>query len=90
MSVGSDSPMRGEPLLRWMNPLDAASTLFTLDDATKSMEWESPDVGITSMLEALNHAMGALCDVVIPSGRVLLGPASLLLALIFLYILFVS
>ena len=50
--------------------------LFTLDDAAEIMEWESLDVGITSMLEALDHAVGALHDVVVPSGRVLLGPAS--------------
>ena len=40
------------------------------------MEWESLDVGIVSMLEALNHALGALRDIVVPSGRVLFGPAS--------------
>ena len=50
--------------------------LFTLDDAAESMEWESLDVGIVSVLEALDHATGALHDVVVPSGRVLLGPAS--------------
>ena len=44
--------------------------LFTLYDATECMERESLDVGITSVLEALNHATGALCDVVIPFGRV--------------------
>jgi len=42
------------------------------------MEWESLDVGIVSVLEALNHAMGALRDVVVPSGRVLFHPASCL------------
>ena len=30
------------------------------------------------MLEALNYATGALCDVVVPSGWVLLHPASCL------------
>ena len=40
------------------------------------MERESLDVGITSVLEALDHATGALRDVVVPSGRVLLDPAS--------------
>ena len=50
--------------------------LFTLDDAAESMELESLDVGITSVLKALDHAMGALCDVVVPSGRVLLGSTS--------------
>ena len=44
--------------------------LFTIDDAVESMERESLDVGIVSVLEALNHATGALCDVVIPFGRV--------------------
>ena len=50
--------------------------LFTLDDATESMERKSLDIGIASVVEALDHAMGILHDVVIPSGRVLLDPAS--------------
>ena len=37
---------------------------FTLDDAVESMEHESLDVGITSVLEALDHATGTLHDVV--------------------------
>ena len=41
--------------------------LFTLDGAAESMERDSLDVGITSMLEALDHAMGALRDIVVPS-----------------------
>ena len=52
------------------------STLFTLDNATESMERESLDVGITSVLEALDHTMGALRDIVVPSGQVLLDHAS--------------
>ena len=48
--------MQGEPLLRWMNPQDPTLTLFTLDDATESMERESLDVGISSVLEALELA----------------------------------
>ena len=44
--------------------------LFALDAAVESMEWESLDVGITSVLEALDHARGALRDIVIPSGWV--------------------
>ena len=44
------------------------STLFTLEDAIESMERESLDVGIASVLEALDHARGALHDVVVPSG----------------------
>ena len=50
--------------------------LFTLDDVIESMEQESLDVGIVSVLEALDHAMGALRDVVVRSGQVLLGPTS--------------
>ena len=50
--------------------------LFTLDDATESMERESLDVLITSMLEALDHAIGTLRDVVVPSVLVLLDPTS--------------
>ena len=58
-----------------MDPQDPVSTLFTLDDAVEIMEHESLDVGITSVLEALNHATGALRDIIIPSGRVLFGTA---------------
>ena len=50
--------------------------IFTLDDDADSMERESLDVGIASVLEALDHAMSALSDVVIPSDRVLLDPTS--------------
>ena len=50
--------------------------LFTLDDAAESMERESLDVGIASVLEALDHTTGALRDVVVPSGQVWFGPTS--------------
>ena len=70
MLVGSNSPAWGEPLLRWTNPQDLALTLFTLDATADNMEWESLDMGIVSVLEALDHARGALRDVIIPSGRV--------------------
>ena len=50
--------------------------LFTLDDTVESMERESLDVGIASVLEALDHAMGALHDIVVPSDQVWFGPAS--------------
>ena len=70
-SVGGDSPTRSAPLLRWINPLELVLTLFTLDAATKSMERESLDMGVMSMLEALDHAGGALRDVIVLAGRVL-------------------
>ena len=44
--------------------------LFTLNDATESIERESLDEGIASVLEALDHAQGALPDVVVPSDWV--------------------
>ena len=69
-SVGSDSPAWGEPLLWWASLEDPTSMLFTLDDAAESMEWESLDVGIAFVLDALDHARGALRNIVIPSGRV--------------------
>ena len=50
--------------------------LFTLDDDTESIERESLDVGIASVLKALDHATGALRYVIVPFGWVLLGPAS--------------
>ena len=50
--------------------------LFTLDDAVESMERESLNVGITFVLDALDHTTGALRDVVVSSSRVLLGPTS--------------
>ena len=59
-----------------MDPQNPTSTLFTLDDAAESKEQESLDVGIMSVLEALDHAMGALRHVVVSSGRVWFGPAS--------------
>ena len=67
-SMGSGLPTWGKPLLQWMDPQYLASTLFTLDDAVESMEQECLDIGIASVLEALDHATGALHEVVIPFG----------------------
>ena len=69
-SVDNGSPARGETLLQWADPQDSVSPLFTLDAAVASMEQESLDVGIVSILEALDHATDGLHDVVIPSGWV--------------------
>ena len=57
-------------LLRWMNPRDLTSTLFSLDDATESMEQESLDEGIAVVLSALDDARSALREVVVPTGQV--------------------
>ena len=49
---------------------DPTSILFSLNDATESIEWESLNEGISALLEALNQARGVLRDVVIPTGQV--------------------
>ena len=67
---GSRLPVRGESSLRWMDPRDPVSTLFSLDDATESIERESLDIGFLAMMDALSEARGILCDVIIPTGRV--------------------
>ena len=67
-SGGIHSPAWGEPLLWWMNPQDPTSTLFALVDATESMERESLDEGIAATLKALDHARGALREVIVPTG----------------------
>lgn len=69
-SAGSGSPTWGAPLLQWMDPQDPASVSFTLDDAAKSMEWESLDLGVTTVLKALEHATSTLREVVVPSSQV--------------------
>ena len=76
-SVGSDSPVWGEPLLWWASPEDPTSTLFTLDDAIGRMERESLNMGIVFVLEALDHTQDALHDVVVPSGWVFTWPCFL-------------
>jgi len=52
-SGGSRSPTWGESLLQWMDPQDPTSILFSLDDATKSIERESLNKGISAMMEVL-------------------------------------
>ena len=53
-----------------MDPQDPTSILFSLDDATESIEGESLNEGILAMLEVLNQARGVLRDVIVPTGRV--------------------
>ena len=50
-------------MLQWIDPHDPTTTLFSLDDATESIERESLNEGISAMLEALNQARGVLRDV---------------------------
>ena len=51
---GSCSPTWGESLLQWMDPQDPTSILFSLDDATESIEQESLNGGISAMVDVLN------------------------------------
>ena len=52
--ISGGSLARGEPPLRWMAPQDPTSTLFSLDDASESMERESLDIGFLAMMDALS------------------------------------
>ena len=67
---GSRSPVRGEPPLQWMDARDPSSALFSLDDVAESMEQENLDLGFSAVMNALNQASGALCEIIIPSSRV--------------------
>jgi len=46
---------------------DPTSALFSLDDHAESMEREGLDVGILTMLDALEQARGALREIVVPT-----------------------
>ena len=70
MSRDSRSPTRGESLLQWMDPQDPTSILFSLDDATESIERESLDIGFSTMMDALSQARGVLRDVIVPTSQV--------------------
>ena len=70
MLGGSRSPMWGESLLQWMDPQDPTLILFSLDDATESIERESLNKGILARMEVLNQARGVLRDVIVPTGWV--------------------
>ncbi|XP_066330686.1 kelch repeat-containing protein At3g27220-like isoform X2 [Miscanthus floridulus] len=67
LSGGSRSPAWGEPPLQWMAAQDPTSALFSLDDHSESMEREGLDIGISTMLEALDQARGALREIVVPT-----------------------
>ncbi|XP_066396119.1 uncharacterized protein [Miscanthus floridulus] len=71
MSGGSRSPARGEPPLQWMAAQDPASALFTLDDHAESMERESLDFGLSTMMNALNQVRGAVREIVVPTSQVI-------------------
>ena len=70
LSGGSRSPTRGEPPFQWTAAQDPSSVLFSLDDASESMERENLDIGFSTMMDALSQASGALREILFPSGQV--------------------
>ena len=54
LSGGSRSPARGEPPLQWMATQDPVSVLFSLDDASESMERENLDIRFSVVMDALS------------------------------------
>ena len=67
---GSRSPAWGESPLHWMEPQDPTSTLFSLDDATESLEQGSLDEGISAMMDVLDQARVILHDIIVANGQV--------------------
>ena len=49
---------------------DPTSALFTLDDHAESMERESLDFGLSTMMNALNQVRGALREIFVPTSQV--------------------
>ena len=70
MSGGSRSPTWGKPPLQWMAAQDPTLALFSLDDHSESMEQEGLDIRISTMLEALDQARGALSEIVVLTTQV--------------------
>ena len=68
--INGGSPAWGELPLQWMAPQDPTLTLFSLDDASESMERERLDIGFSAMMDALSQARGVLHDIIISTGRV--------------------
>ncbi|XP_066373666.1 uncharacterized protein [Miscanthus floridulus] len=66
---GSRSPTWGQPPLQWMVAQDPTSALLSLDDHAESMEQEGLDIGISTMLGALDQARGALREIIIPTTQ---------------------
>ena len=70
LSGGSRSPARGEPRVQWMAAQDPTSVLFSLDDASESMERENLDIRFSAVMDALSQASGALREIPVPTGQV--------------------
>ena len=70
LSRGIRSPTRGEPSLQWMAAQDPTSVLFSLDDASESMERENLDIGFSAVMDTLSQDSGALREILVPTGWV--------------------
>ena len=68
LSGGSRPPTRGEPPLQWRAGQDPTSALFTLDDHAESMERESLDIGLSTMMNALDQGRGVLREIFVPTS----------------------
>ena len=51
---GNRSPMLGEPPLQWMAAQVPMSVVFSINDASESMERENLDIGLSVVMDALN------------------------------------
>ena len=69
LSGGSRSPTRGEPPLQWTAAQDPSSVLFSLDDASESMERENLDIGFSAVMDTLSQDSGALREILVPTGQ---------------------
>ena len=49
---------------------DSTSVVFSIDNASESMERENLDIGLSAMMDVLNQAGGALREIFIPSSQV--------------------
>jgi len=61
--------------------------IFTLDDGAKDKDRESLGNRIMAMLDALNHAQGALRDIIVPTGQVFAWSCLLIFSFIYFYFL---
>ena len=53
---------------QWMAAQDPTSALFMLDDHAKSMDLESLDIGLSTMMNALDQARGVPCEIFVPTS----------------------
>ena len=49
---------------------DPTLVLFSLDDASESMEQENLDIGFLAVMDAFSQASGALREILVPTGGV--------------------